>query len=298
MAGPRLLAILAHPDDESFGPGGTLAKYAHQGVEVHVCTVTDGAAGSYGGNTAVEGERGSLARLRRQELACACEILGVELHTLDYRDSGMEGMPDNQHPDSLYQADLEDVARDLTRVMRKVRPQVVITHDPGGGYAHPDHIKVNRAVRRAWDGVGETGAFPGLRAEGLLPWQPARLYYTAIPRALVKWFVRIMRLLRRDPHRFGQNRDVDLTQVGVEKEQIHVRLDVGPFLEVKERASACHKSQSGAGAPRMFPRFVQRRLLRHEYFVQAWPEGGRWHGDLFEGLEGVERRASEKGEGN
>jgi LmbE family N-acetylglucosaminyl deacetylase len=288
MVRPRLLAVFAHPDDESFGAGGTLAKYARHGVEVHVCTVTDGAAGSYDRNAGVESERGSLAQLRRQELACACEVLGVRLHTLDYRDSGMEGMPDNQHPDSLYQAKLEDVARDVARVIREVRPQVVITHDPGGGYAHPDHIKVHQAVWRAWDRVGEAGAFPVLRTEGLLPWQPERLYFTAIPRSLVKWFVRIMRLLRRDPRRFGQNRDVDLTQVGVEEEQIHVRLDVGPFLEIKERASACHKSQGGGGAPRMFPGFVQRRLLRYEYFVQAWPAGGGRHRDLFEGLRFIE----------
>lgn len=284
MVRPRLLAVFAHPDDESFGAGGTLAKYARHGADVCVCTVTDGAAGSYEGDAAVEGERGSLAQLRRRELVCACEVLGVQLHTLDYRDSGMEGMPDNQHPDSLYQAELEDVARDVARVMWEVRPHVVITHDPGGGYAHPDHIKVNHAVLRAWDRTREAAAFPGLRAEGLSPWQPERLYFTAIPRALVKWFVRIMWLLRRDPRRFGQNQDVDLTQVGVDEEQIHVRLDVGPFLKIKEQASACHKSQGGGGAPRMFPGFVQRRLLRHEYFVQAWPAGGRQHRDLCEGL--------------
>jgi LmbE family N-acetylglucosaminyl deacetylase len=288
MVQPRLLAVFAHPDDESFGPGGTLAKYARHGAEVHVCIVTDGAAGSYDRDAAVEGERGSLAQLRRQELACACEVLGVQLHTLDYGDSGMEGMPENRHPDSLYQAELEDVAQDVARVMWEVRPHVVITHDPGGGYAHPDHIKVNQAVWRAWDKMGEAWAFPGLRAEGLSPWQPERLYFTAIPRSLVKWFVRIIRLFRRDPRRFGQNRDIDLTQVGVEEEQIHVRLDVGAFLEIKERASACHKSQGGGGAPRMLPEFVQRRLLRHEYFVQAWPAGGRRHRDLFEGLNLVE----------
>jgi N-acetyl-1-D-myo-inositol-2-amino-2-deoxy-alpha-D-glucopyranoside deacetylase len=209
----------------------------------------------------------------------------VRLHTLDYRDSGMQGAPDNQHPDSLYQARLDDVARDLARVICKVRPHVVITHDAGGAYRHPDHVKVSQAVSHAWDQVGQARAFPELRADGYAPWRPSRLYYTAIPRSAVKWFVRLMRLLRRDPRHFGQNKDVDLTQAGVPDEQIHVRLDVGPYLTVKEQASTCHKSQGGEGATRFIPAFARRRLLRYEYFVQARPSGARSHQDLFAGLE-------------
>ncbi|MDQ7028715.1 MAG: PIG-L family deacetylase, partial [Ardenticatenia bacterium] len=113
----KLLGIFAHPDDESFGPGGTLAKYAREGVEVHVCTVTDGAAGSSAPDVRVpDGE--TLAQLRLRELECACKELGAHLHILGYRDSGMEGSPDNRHPASLYQADLDTVAEDVVRIMR------------------------------------------------------------------------------------------------------------------------------------------------------------------------------------
>ena len=167
MDRPRLLAIFAHPDDESFGPGGALACYAAQGVEVHVCTVTDGAAGSHETNAPSGPENPSLATLRRSELACACQVLGVHLHTLDYRDSGMQGAADNQHPHSLYQAALDGVARELVHVMRQVRPHVVLTHDPSGGYFHPDHIKVSRAVSRAWELAG---------SDGNASWQPSRLF--------------------------------------------------------------------------------------------------------------------------
>jgi LmbE family N-acetylglucosaminyl deacetylase len=285
MVRPRLLAVFAHPDDESFGPGGTLARYARQGVQVHVCTVTDGAAGSYNANGTSPGETRSLTQVRRQELACACHILGVHLHTLDYRDSGMEGGSDNRHPESLYQASLDDVACNLARVIRRVRPHVVVTHDPTGGYLHPDHIKVNLAVQRAWDKAGEVDAYPELSSEGYPPWQPRRLYYTAMPRSMLKWFVRILRVLRRDPRRFGQNKDIDLTQVGVPDEQIHVRLDVGAFVGIKEQASACHKSQGMGGALRMVPAVLRRRFFRYEYFVQARPSGARLHTGLFEGLE-------------
>lgn len=280
----RLLAIFAHPDDESFGPGGTLARYADTGVEVHLCILTDGAAGAYDVSLAPARGGASLADLRRQELDCACQVLGVHLHTLNYRDSGMEGAPDNKHPASLYQADLDDVARDLISIMWGTRPQVVITHDPTGGSRHPDHIKVNRAVRRAWEMIMGIEPLVALQAEGLSPWQPLRLYYTAIPRSGLKYFIFIQRLLGRDPRRFGQNRDIDLTQFGVPDEQIHVRLDIGPYLSLKEQASACHQSQGGGGAQRVLPTFLRRRFMRHEFFIQAEPPDAGPHHDLFEGL--------------
>ena len=285
MSEPRLLGIFAHPDDESFGSGGTLARYTREGIEVHVCTVTNGAAGSYDPAKPVPDAHEALAQRRAQELRCACHVLDARLHTLDYRDSGMENTPDNHHPDSLYQADLEDVARDLTRVMRAVRPHVVITHDATGGYFHPDHIRVNHAVRRAWHRVGDVHAYPKLRAAGYPPWRPARLYETVIPRSSLKWFIRIQRLLGRDPRRFGQNQDIDLTQVGVPGTRIHVRLDVGPFVAIKEQASACHKSQGGNRTFQWMPGFVRRRLQRYEHFVQIYPPGAQRHNDLFEGLD-------------
>ena len=295
MTQPRLLAILAHPDDESFGPGGTLARYA-RAVEVHVCIVTDGAAGAPGLDAERPGRALALARLRQQELEGACKVLGVHLHTLAYRDSGMEGAPDNRHPDSLYQADLDEVACDLVRIISLVRPRVVITHDPTGGYFHPDHVRVNHAVRRAWPRTGDASAYPLLRAEGYEPWQPARLYYTVIPRSALKWFLLIQRLLRRDPRHFGRNKDIDLTQIGVPDEQIHVRLDVGPYVAIKEQAAACHKSQGGGSPLRLLPAFIRHRFLRYEHFVQARPPGAGSHGDFFEGLEVTTSAAHQRGE--
>jgi LmbE family N-acetylglucosaminyl deacetylase len=293
MVQRRLLAILAHPDDESFGLGGTLAKYARTGVDVHVCTVTDGAAGSYDAEGTPSNQRGlepvrgpklSLAEIRRQELRCACKILGVHLHTLSYRDSGMEGAKENQHPHSLYQADMDMVAQELVQLVQEVRPQVVITHDPSGGYFHPDHIKVNQAVCSVWEKLVAADPDRGTTKHSAGLWQPARLYYTAIPRSSLKWFVRVLRLLRQDPRRFGQNKDIDLTAVGVPDEQIHVRLDVRRYVSIKEEASACHRSQGGGGSPRFLPRFVRNRFFGHEFFVQAQPPGPVTHRDLFEGL--------------
>lgn len=284
MTQRRLLAILAHPDDESFGLGGTLARYVREGVEVHVCTVTDGAAGE-NDQEASEGEAPSLATVRREELECACQVLGVKLHTLGYRDSGMQGTPDNQHPDSLYQADLDKVARELSEIINVTRPQVVITHDATGGYFHPDHIKVHQAVRRAWDGLRSSDIAPQPKAGGYEAWSPLRLYSSVIPRSALKWFIFFMRLLGRDPTRFGQNQDVDLTQVGIPDDQIQVRLDVTRYVPIKEQASACHRSQGGGGAQRWLPAFLRRRFMRYEFLMQLEPPGAGPHSDLFDGLD-------------
>lgn len=286
MTQRRLLAVFAHPDDESFGPGGTLAKYAREGVEVHVCIVTDGATGSVVPDAVSPDAADSLADLRLQELTCACQVLGVHLHTLGYRDSGMEGSPDNKHPASLYQADSNDVVRDVVRVICETRPHVVITHDPTGGYFHPDHIRVNHAVRRAWPKAGDADAYPPLRSEGHEPWQPARLYYTVVARSVLRWYICLLRLRGHDPSHYGRQGDVDLTRVGVPDRMIHVRLDVEAYLPVKQEAGACHKSQGGGGARwRALPAFLRRRAMRYEHFVQAHPEDARSHSDLFAGLD-------------
>ncbi|HYN88706.1 MAG TPA: PIG-L deacetylase family protein [Ardenticatenaceae bacterium] len=279
-----LLGVFAHPDDESYGPGGTLARYAREGVDVHVCIVTDGAAGSYD-QEMLEGYA-SLAERRAEELSCAARALGVTLHTLGYRDSGMEGSADNKHTDCLYQANLEDVASDLVRLMCDVRPDVVITHDPTGGYFHPDHIRVNHAVTRAFARVADADAYPALRAEGYEPWQPQRLYFTALPRTFLRWVIRFLRLLRKDPTRFGRNQDIDLTRLGAPDELIHVRINIAPYLAVKEAASACHASQGGRGAMSgVVPALIRRRLIGFETFTQAYPPNPRPHNDLFDGLQ-------------
>ena len=280
---PRLLAILAHPDDESFGPGGALAHYARLGVEVHLLTMTDGAAGAVD-PVMLEGVPGAdpgarLAALRRRELEAACEILGATLHLGGYRDSGMAGSPANGHPDSLVRAPLDGVAERIIEHLDALRPQVVLTHDPTGGYFHPDHIRCNEATLRA---MRLLAAPEALNEFGL----PARGFYTAIPRATVRRMTRMMRLMGRDPRRFGTNGDIDLTRLGIDEADLQVRLDVRHVLSVKEAASACHLSQGGGGALRRLPDPVRRWLQRHERFAQAWPPpepGLRLHG-FFEGL--------------
>jgi LmbE family N-acetylglucosaminyl deacetylase len=158
----------------------------------------------------------------------------------------------------------------------------MITHEPTGGYQHPDHVKVSRAVARAWTASPDATSYLAFAAEGLVPWQPARLYYLVVPRSAIRWFAVLLLLTGRNPRRFGNNRDIDLTRLGVPDSEIHVRLDLREYLPVREAAGACHRSQGGGAH---WPAFLGRRAMSHECFVQALPAGARRHSDLFAGLE-------------
>lgn len=269
-SGYRLLAIFAHPDDESFGPGGTLARYAAEGVDVHILIMTDGAVGSVDRDAIDQGE--DLAAVRSRELRQAVQVLGATLHQFGYRDSGMAGSEANEHPDCLLQADRSEVVGRVVRLIRELRPQVIMTHDPTGGYFHPDHIAVNEIVTQAFQLAGDPSAYPEQIEEGLPTHQPQKLYYTALPRTSIKWAVRLLRVLGKDPTRFGRNGDIDLTRLGTPDEMIHTWIDVGDYLDTKRRAGAAHRSQGGGpGFQRHLPDFVVRRLFGREAFVCAHP---------------------------
>src|SRR5512134_2693377 len=120
-----LLAVFAHPDDESFGPGGTLARYAREGAEVWLVCGTDGNAGTVDA-AMLEGYK-STSQLRAAELCCAAQTLGLAgIDWLAYRDSGMAGAPENDHPDSLVQAPMDRLVGQIVASIRKHKPQVVL----------------------------------------------------------------------------------------------------------------------------------------------------------------------------
>ena len=123
-----LLVILAHPDDESFGPGATLAKYAQAGIAVHYLCGTRGESGTVDAEK-LKGYK-DVAELRTAELACAAKELGLAgVHFLGYRDSGMVGSEDNQRSDSLHAAGLDEVAERIVGYMDQLKPDVILTHD-------------------------------------------------------------------------------------------------------------------------------------------------------------------------
>jgi N-acetyl-1-D-myo-inositol-2-amino-2-deoxy-alpha-D-glucopyranoside deacetylase len=280
LTGRRLLVTTAHPDDESFGPGGTLAKYAREGVEVFLICATRGEAG---GNDLMDlGDCEDLACRREQELRCAVKVLGVtELFLLGYRDSGMAGSPANQHPKSLFQAKVEEVADRISDLIVQIRPQVILTSDPYGGYGHPDHIAVHRATLRAWETV----------QAGLLPAEerPRKLYYSTFSHTMLRWAARVMPLLGRNPRALGANHDVDLVEILAHTIPITARVSFAPYYEIARQASACHSSQ--LSGPSSFsgwaPRWLLRRLMGTDTYFRAYPpvaKGEPIEHDLFAGI--------------
>jgi len=277
--GMTLLAALAHPDDETFGMGGTLALYARRGVSVHLICATRGEVGDVEPHF-LEGYQ-SIGELREHELRCAAEKLGLAgVHFLDYRDSGMPGSPDNEHPQALAAAPLDEVAAKVTGYIRQLRPQVVLTFDPIGGYRHPDHIAIHNATVKAFYAAGDAEQFPG---EGA-PFQPDKLYYHTFPRGLFTWMVRLLPLVGKDPHRFGRNEDIDLMELAGEEFPVHARIDYSQVTKEKAEATACHASQGSMGASENWLMNLAFRMASGtDFFTRAYPEpqGNEKERDLF-----------------
>ena len=266
-----LLGIFAHPDDESFGPGGTLARYAAEGKAVHVIIATDGIAGSVEQDHEM-GVHETLAQVRSLELSNAAIQLGVStIWSLPYRDSGMRNTPENQHPDALVQQPLEQTIQEVLGYIRRLRPDVIITHDPFGGYGHPDHIRVCEATTAAFylarseasKHNGKDNDYAG----------PQKLYYTAFDKRMLKVMVRLMPLMGQDPTAIGRNKDINLVEISRWRTPVHTRIDVVPYLLRKEAASRAHASQYSGGPTfiRILPPPIRRRFVSGETFTRAYP---------------------------
>lgn len=272
-----LLAIYAHPDDEVLGSGGTLAHAAANGARVAVVSATRGEAGEIHRDAAT---RETLAQVREQEMRCSALALGIsDLLFLDYRDSGMEGAPDNEHPRALVNAPAADVRRQLAKIIRTLRPDAVITFEPYGGYGHPDH----KAIHRHTVGALEDAANDAYRPDLGGPWQTPRLYYHLIPRAIFREMRRRVAALGSDTSDF----DELLSQLPPEawpEDKIHVVVDVYGAADKKLAAWNCHRSQFGPDSRfRRLPESEMMEILSTEYFAMARPEPrpGVTHSDLF-----------------
>lgn len=278
----RILSVLAHPDDEAFGMGGTLALYAMQGVEVYLACATLGEAGDIPPDFLQSSS--SSAALRESELDCSANVLALkQVFKLGFRDSGMEGSPDNHHPDALVARPMEEVVERIAAVMRQVRPQVVLTFDPVGGYFHPDHIRVHQATVLAFDRVRK-------ELQATDPQALSRLYYHTMPKSSAKIAVFWMRLLGKDPRKIGRNKDIDLVQIASQSFPVHVTINYRQVLEQREQAAACHASQGGGKKPFGLSAWLMRILSRPvDRFMQGFPEpmpNHRMQNDLFWGMNG------------
>jgi LmbE family N-acetylglucosaminyl deacetylase len=282
-----LLFVGAHPDDESFGPGATLAHYALAGVKVYYACATRGEAGTIDPQFFMSGLV-TTGDVRWAELQCASKALGLAgIFHLGYRDSGMAGSVDNKVPQALCNAPVEEVAGRIVKIIREIKPQVILTHDQHGDYGHPDHIATNKATVAAFHTAGDPRLFP----EAGQPFQPSKLYFNVFPRRLLKFAVRLLPIFGQDPKKFGRNKDIDLTALVGEVMPVNAVIKLErAALRAKDAASACHHSQlaGGGGPPRRgIINLLGRIFGRKDGFTRAYPAAEKKdrESDLFEGIQ-------------
>lgn len=273
--GPTLLMLVAHPDDEVL-TGGTLAKYAAQGARVVLACATRGEVGEISDPTLATAE--TLGKVREAEVRASAAALGVsDVRFLGFHDSGMAGTPANDDPRCFNQASANEAVGRLVALLRDVQPDVVITHDPTGGYGHPDHLACHRHMSQAIEVVGDPAQFP----ERGPAWSVARLYWMVMARS---WF----RTMREQMAAQGEEpafEGLDLSRFGYDDDQITTVIDVSAYLDAKNRAFQAHKTQfSGDNGFSRLPDDVVRRMLSTENFILARPTpppGAPQNTDLF-----------------
>jgi len=234
-----LVSFHAHPDDESIAMGGTLASLAAAGIPVTVVTATRGEAGEIHNRDDADEVRDRLGEIRTSELIAALEVLGVgEPVFLGFRDSGMMGTPQNQHPEAFWRADFFEAIGRLVRIIREHRPEVVTAYDPLGGYGHPDHIQVHRIGTAAYWAAADVGRFPvGDYGE---PWMPSKLYWTTWSRD------RMIKVRRQMTSDLGVGVEAEEPAAGSLEGYITPTADVGEMFDLKHRALLCHDTQFAA----------------------------------------------------
>jgi N-acetyl-1-D-myo-inositol-2-amino-2-deoxy-alpha-D-glucopyranoside deacetylase len=278
-----LVFVGAHPDDETFGIGATLAQYVSAGVRAYYLCATRGEVGE----AAPEYMKGyaSVGDMRWAELRCAAGVLGLtDVLYLGYRDSGMAGSEDNKHSNALAMAPIDQVAGRIVKILRQLKPDVVVTFDPIGGYHHPDHIAIHKATVLAFSAAGNPLLYP----EDGPVFQPSKLYFSIFPHRWLRLMVKLMPLFGRDPHKFGRNGDINLAEMVEVEFPVHAAIRLNKrSLQTREKAAACHASQLGGGSPRrgilgLFNKLVGQR----DYFMRAYPvpQGRSRESDLFAGI--------------
>ncbi|WP_018683229.1 mycothiol conjugate amidase Mca [Actinokineospora enzanensis] len=282
----RLMAVHAHPDDESSKGAATMAKYVAAGHEVMVVTCTGGERGDIL-NPAMDRPEvvADIPAVRRQEMAKAAEILGVAHRWLGFVDSGLpEGDPKPPLPDGCFAlVPLEESVPPLVRAIREFKPHVVLTYDENGGYPHPDHIRCHEVSMAAFDAAGDPDLHP---AEGE-PWTPLKLYYMhGFSRArLVAMHEALLAAGLESPYEeWLANWPADR---GDNAHRITTRIECADHFETRDAALLAHATQIDPNS-RWFavPLDIQRSVWPYEDYelVRSLVDSTLPEDDLFSGI--------------
>ena len=290
-----VMAVHAHPDDESIGTGGTFARYAAEGVRTVLVTCTRGEEGEIHDpalDPVVAQPR--LGAIREGELRAAAAALGIgPLYVLSYRDSGMAGTPANANAAAFVNADPSEAADHLAAIIRAERPQVVVTYDPRGGYGHPDHLMTHRVTvlaieRAAQDGPvagdDETGA---TRTDAGTGWRVQKFYYTVAALSMLVWVNDQMRARGLEAPFDMEDQTFDLRQYAAPDEAITTRVLVRSYLEQVRRAQRAHRTQlSDDDVLFSLPADIAEQAFGEECYIRAWTrvDAPAREDDLFAGL--------------
>ncbi|MCX5131075.1 N-acetyl-1-D-myo-inositol-2-amino-2-deoxy-alpha-D-glucopyranoside deacetylase [Streptomyces sp. NPDC060011] len=289
----RLLLVHAHPDDESINNGATMARYAAEGAHVTLVTCTLGEEGEVipPGLAHLAADReGGLGTFRTGELSAAMKQLGVHDHRFlgapgRFRDSGMMGVEQNHRPGAFWSADLDEAADSLVEVVREVRPQVLVTYDPDGGYGHPDHIQAHRVATRA----AELAADPAHRPDLGDAWRITKTYWNRMPRPVAEEaFARLRAALPELP--FERAAAVDDVPGVVDEATVTTEIDGTAFAAAKIAAMRAHTTQITVDGPWFaLSNDLAQPLFTTEYYelVDA-PRPAVRETDLFEGIAGID----------
>ncbi|MEO3742119.1 mycothiol conjugate amidase Mca [Plantactinospora sp. B5E13] len=281
----RLMAVHAHPDDESSKGAATMARYVAEGVQVLVVTCTGGERGSVLNPKMDRPDVwANIAEIRRAEMDAARAILGIDQAWLGFVDSGLpEGDPLPPLPEGCFALqDVEVAAAPLVRLMREFRPHVVTTYDEEGGYPHPDHIMCHKISVAAFDAAGDPARYPELGA----PWQPSKLYYdigfskakiTALHEA-------VLATGKESPYAEWLQRWEDRPDKGP---RITTRIECAEYFPVRDDALRAHATQIDPdGFFFQVPMEVQRRAWPTEDFelARSLVDSPLPESDLFAGI--------------
>lgn len=272
VSGKRVLAVYGHPDDEG-QVTGTLAAFLAAGNEVTLLCATRGEAGEISDSALSTPE--TLGYTRELELRAAMAQIGLQdVRFLPFRDSGMDGTPENERPDCFHQQPDEVAVPAVLSVMRDVRPHLVFTWQADGGYGHPDHIAAHRHTVAAFEGSNDASVYP----EAGEPWEPERLYWGA--RMMGRFVSMRLEMEKRgllDEPITDEQRERFEEMMARPEPPASVVVDTREFVAEKRRSSSMHRTQFGEnGMWSKVPEDLAAEFYGEERFYQArpaWPEG-------------------------